>query len=182
MGALHNIGKNIVKKKCTGPLCELPIKTKGLCNAHYKQTLKGNELKPLKMRKYFPDEYSSWSAMRARCYKVNGKDYSNYGGRGIKVCSRWDCFEYFLLDMGPRPFKDATVERLDNEKNYSPENCFWMKAKNQSKNRRSNVLDPIKVKTILKLKNKKSVKEISEIFHCSISTAWRATRGLSWKE
>ena len=175
---LHHIGKTIV---CRGPLCQNDAKTKGLCNAHYKQTLKGNELKPVKMRKYFPLEYNTWNAMKSRCNKVNSKDYANYGGRGIKVCERWDIFEYFLLDMGTRPFPSASLERIDNNKGYFLENCIWIDSKDQSKNRRVNVMSVEKAKQIKKLLSKKTIKEISKIYKCSYCTIWRISKGIAWK-
>ena len=65
-----------------------------------------------------------WNAMRARCRDQNGKRWEQYGGRGITVCERWEDFDNFLLDMGERP-KGKTIERKDNDKGYSPDNCVW---------------------------------------------------------
>lgn len=167
---------------CKGPLCFLQTKVRGLCNSHYKQLMKGNELKPLKMRKHFPHEYSSWSAMRARCYKVNGKDFKNYGAKGVKVCSRWDIFEYFLFDMGPRPFLNSSIERKENSKDYCLENCEWIGQEKQSFNRQNNVMTFEKAREMRKVAKGKTYRELGEIFNCSLPTAYRVVQGISWKE
>lgn len=86
-------------------------------------------------------EYNSWSAMKDRCGNPNNQDYANYGGRGIVVCERWaGSFENFLADMGHRPFPRATIEREDVNGNYEPGNCRWASQKEQTNNKRNNVL------------------------------------------
>lgn len=85
-------------------------------------------------------EYTAWRHMKARCYNTNNSQYKDYGGRGIKVCDRWlNSFENFYEDMGPKPSKDLTLERKDNNSNYFPENCIWDTRKQQGKNRRTNI-------------------------------------------
>lgn len=80
--------------------------------------------------------YRSWEAMRRRCCNHNAHNYGDYGGRGIRVCQRWlDSFENFLADMGPRP-EGTTLNRIDNDGNYEPDNCEWATPKVQSNNRR----------------------------------------------
>lgn len=88
-------------------------------------------------------EYNAWYSMIRRCYYSKTQYYSNYGGRGIKVCDRWlgsDGFDNFYLDMGPKPSSKLSLDRKDNDGDYSPENCRWTTLKKQARNRRSNKL------------------------------------------
>ncbi|RYF20760.1 MAG: hypothetical protein EOO77_07405 [Oxalobacteraceae bacterium] len=85
--------------------------------------------------------YLSWLSMRSRCNNPKNKSYPNYGGRGIVVCKRWDKFKTFLADMTPRPSRDYSLERVDNNGPYDPGNCKWiLKAEQQLNTRRSRKL------------------------------------------
>lgn len=77
----------------------------------------------------------SWYNMRKRCREVNSPDYPRYGGRGIKVCKRWNkSFLAFLEDMGERP-PGMTLDRKNNDKGYTKKNCRWATQKEQIANR-----------------------------------------------
>lgn len=81
--------------------------------------------------------YRTWVAMRSRCRNPNDPNYINYGARGIKVCAEWEKFENFYEDMGGLPFYEAQLDRIDNEKGYYKDNCRWLSAKENSRNRRT---------------------------------------------
>lgn len=84
--------------------------------------------------------YLTWAGMKQRCYNPKSLAYDRYGGRGIKVCDRWlNSFPNFLQDMGEKPSKHHSLERDDNDGDYSPKNCRWATLDIQSKNKRSNI-------------------------------------------
>lgn len=83
--------------------------------------------------------YRVWNHMRSRCQNTKSQFYRHYGGRGISVCERWQRFENFLQDMGPRP-DGLSLDRIDNNGNYEPENCRWATNAHQQLNKRTSRL------------------------------------------
>lgn len=81
-------------------------------------------------------EYTTWRNMRARCTDPNNISFRYYGGRGIKVCARWDSFDAFLGDMGARPTLQHSIDRINADGDYEPSNCRWATPKEQAANRR----------------------------------------------
>ncbi len=85
-------------------------------------------------------EYVAWASARSRCYRVKGHSYKNHGGRGIVMCDRWlNDFSAFFSDMGPRPSRKHSLDRINNDGNYEPGNCRWALGVVQHNNKRSNV-------------------------------------------
>lgn len=92
-----------------------------------------------KVNKSETTEYSSWESMKQRCNNPKNKHFKNYGGRGIKVCEDWNSFDKFLLDIGNKPGKQYSLDRLDVNGNYCKENCQWSNRYTQDRNRRISV-------------------------------------------
>lgn len=89
-------------------------------------------------------EYSSWMNMRTRCQDTSAINYHLYGGRGIRVCERWKSFQRFIEDMGRRPSSRHSIERKNNNGDYTPDNCVWATKEEQGRNKRNNRILTVK--------------------------------------
>ena len=121
------------------------IKAKGYCTKHW-QRIKRNGTTELIIeyggpRKDYPREYKTWDGMRQRCLQPSCPLYKNYGGRGIKICDRWQGahgFANFIEDMGPKPGSKYSIDRIDVNGDYEPSNCRWATYAQQACNKRNN--------------------------------------------
>ena len=94
-------------------------------------------------------EYQAWHNMKRRCFNPNHKQYSDYGGRGIKICDRWrNSFENFLADMKLKPTPKHSIDRIDNDGDYCLENCRWSTKADQENNKSTNRLITIACVTL----------------------------------
>lgn len=159
---------------------------KGYCRKHYRRFLKyGNPLYT-KIESHGMEgttEYHTWATIKTRCYCKNSSAYKYYGGRGIKVCDRWlNSFIAFYEDMGLKPFSKAQIDRKDNGGNYTPENCHWTTAAENSRNRSNNKLTMAKAIEI-RLKYRKeniSQRALAEIYNVSQRLIFGIIRNEIW--
>jgi hypothetical protein len=98
--------------------------------------IKANTRHNQSSKKHRTLSYKTWDCMMQRCYNENRQSYKDYGGRGIKVCNRWHNFENFYYDMGERPC-NMTIDRINPDGDYEPNNCRWASNLEQSHNKRS---------------------------------------------
>ena len=120
--------------------CDKPSKCHGYCAKHYTRFCRhGDPLVNLYKGVKKHPLYGTWLAMKNRCYNPNSEDWPRYGGRGIRVCDRWrDDFCAFADDMGERP-DGHTIDRIDFNGDYCPENCRWITQTQQCRNKSTNV-------------------------------------------
>lgn len=123
---------------------------------------------------YGTPEYFIWIGIKDRCYRTRNPGYKNYGGRGIQVCDRWkNSFDLFLSDMGPRPSRQHQIDRIDNDKDYCPENCRWATRRQQCNNKRTTHLLTVDGEA-------KSIAEWARETGISQGTIWRRI-SLGWQ-
>ena len=132
-------------KVCKIDGCEKTVHCGGVCQMHYRRFKKNGDYGPpvpvmnSGLVKQYPQEHRAWQGAKGRCLNPNDKAYKSYGGRGIRVCEQWarpDGFYYFLQDMGPKPHPEYSLDRIDVNGDYCPENCRWTTPMVQSVNRR----------------------------------------------
>lgn len=140
-------------KVCAIDGCERPAYCKGRCQAHY---YRKNKRKPLEVPVTRQGEsshplYHTWRGMIQRCHNPRNPRYPEWGGRGIFVCDRWrQSFLWFLQDMGERP-DGHSLDRINNDGPYAPENCRWVTAKDQARNRRTTRVSTEQASAILEM-------------------------------
>ena len=109
-------------------------------------------------------EFASWTKMRRRCLAGTCHAYSSYGGRGIAICKGWDRFNAFYSDMGPRP-EGTSLDRIDNNGDYCPENCRWATPSQQQNNKKCN-------RHIVYRGVRRTLSQWSRIVEIPVSTLW----------
>ena len=121
-----------------------------------------------------------WSSMKSRCLNTNNKSFRNYGGRGVTVCKRWiDSFENFEKDMGQKPSPSHTLERIQNNKGYSPSNCKWATPKEQMNNIRKNVFLTMNGETLSAMEWSKRTGFSRDVIRRRKKLGWDDARTLS---
>lgn len=127
----HQRAGTTLSKETRGKISDSK-KGKGLSSEHRKKLQTHGH--------YRTRTHNSWSAMIRRCNHPNASNWKHYGGRGITVCDRWqNSYGNFLADMGERP-EGTSLDRIDNDGNYCPENCQWATSKQQNNNQRSRMI------------------------------------------
>jgi len=118
--------------------------------------------------------------MLNRCKNPDAPNYERYGGRGITVYSRWERFEDFLEDMGQRP-EGTTIDRINNDGNYEPDNCRWATAKQQQNNTNANVNISFngETNTMAQWADKLGINY--HTLHTRFDRGWTVERALTWR-
>jgi len=128
--------------------------------------------------------YRLWGGMIARCNNPKKDNYFRYGGRGIKVCDRWMDFSNFYKDMGDKPSSKHQLDRIDNNRNYSHDNCHWVLPVENIRKKDSTKLNVSLVKEIKSHIKDKALKniEISNIYNVSQATICDIKAGRTWSD
>lgn len=129
----------------------------------------------------YASEYATWSMIWQRCINPNQKDYPYYGGRGITVCRRWEYFENFLEDMGPRPSPKHALVRRHSGLRFQPSNCSWEPRGEAVRRRRSNKLT-FKDAERIRARYKKGAKraDLAREYGVSIQHVCMICEGSAW--
>ena len=171
------------KRKCSVEGCSSRVKALDLCNKHYFRKIRYGDVTFVQQERHgmmdIP-EYRVWASMIQRCSDKTGKHAHRYVNRGIKVCNEWrTSFTKFLSDMGRRPEGKMDIDRIDNDGNYTPENCRWCTREENAQNASFSKLNADAVRFIRK--SKLHPKELKEKFGVSSHAIYAARKGITWK-
>ena len=124
--------------------------------------------------------YHSWAMMKQRCLNEKAESFDRYAGRSIGICQRWqDSFVAFLADMGEKP-EGMSLDRIDNDGDYCPENCRWATRTDQNRNNRRVKLSMESARAIRA--DTRPCPEIAKAYGLSKSCVWAVKKGRTWKE
>lgn len=123
--------------------------------------------------------YRTWKEMRNRCNNPKATQFKWYGGRGVKVCPRWSSFELFLEDMGERP-RGLTLDRVDNDADYTPENCQWLSPLEQTRKQKKNKLQHVFAELRKDRAAGMTFAALGAKYGVSDTTAYRCATGATW--
>ena len=175
--------------RCSVDGCSKKAKTKGakFCSACFeRQRLYGRTSYITSRHGYYDTPYYAiWSDMKQRCNSPTHHAYHLYGGRGITVCDFWQQdFTNFLFSMGFRPSDKHTLERVDNDLGYSPDNCVWATWKAQNRNRSSTKLneEAVKVMQYLYKAGQKTQAALARAYKIDASLVSLVCSGHRWRE
>lgn len=168
---------------------ELENQNHAILNLHVKQLLPDGAKDQIRRRYRNPASkqtgrtkhplYGRWRSMIGRCKYKSHTSYKWYGARGIKVVARWLDFESFITDMGEPPFPRASIERLNNNDAYSPENCCWASSKQQQRNRRNNIYLMMNGVMCSATEWAERIGVSPELLHCRKERGWSDIRTLT---
>jgi hypothetical protein len=147
------------------------------------------KLKNLRLRGIDPRLYQVWIDMRQHCNNPNSQVYRHYGGRGIRVCKRWDKFENFAADVGPHPGKGWSIHRKNNDSDYKPSNVEWATRSTQQRNKRTTKLswaDVVAIRARYKYRENQytegvSFQQLADEFGIGHTTVENIVKGRKWQ-
>lgn len=182
--------------KCRVTGCQRSSRARGLCEAHYKRQRThgdpGSAVVAVKKRRRLDlpvdqlPEYKAWRAMRSRCLSDRHPYYGRYGGRGIAVCERWlgaEGFDRFLEDMGRRPSRGHSLDRIDNNGGYEPSNCRWSNWHQQNRNRSCVILTADLVQEIHgRCEHGETQRSVADRLQISQATVSAVRTGKIWRD
>lgn len=142
------------------------------------------EVKTINGKRVASPEYRSWQMMKNRVLNPKAHDGEYYGNKGITMDARWHSFDAFLADMGRKPNPEYTLDRIDPDKGYGPENCRWATRTEQSRNRGYNRLSMVDAREIRRLYStgQHRQQDLAAQYSVTQTTISAVIRALIWKE